>query len=89
MARAERVYGGYSPTPTFRLRLADGRRAFFKGSISGDNPFAEEALRREERVYRELGHLIGPWAPAFLGSLALDGWHALLLEDLGPRSVPP
>jgi hypothetical protein len=30
-----------------------------------------------------------PWSPAYLGSFASDGWEVLLLEDVGPRSVPP
>jgi hypothetical protein len=44
---------------------------------------------REERVYRSLHRFISPWAPAFYGSFALDGWHCLLLEDVGPATVPP
>ena len=32
VARAERVYGGYAPSATFRLKLANGKRAFFKAS---------------------------------------------------------
>jgi hypothetical protein len=88
--RAERVYGGYAPSATFRMRLANGRRAFFKGSY----PLPKESavrwvLDREERVYRRLPDLIRPWAPAFYGGLRGDGWHVLLLEDLGPRTVPP
>src|SRR5207244_3434405 len=27
--------------------------------------------------------------PRFLGSFQRDGWHVLLLEDLGPRTMPP
>ena len=38
VARAVRVWGGYSPTPTFRLTLADGQRAFFKGGIDIRKP---------------------------------------------------
>lgn len=71
------------------MRLADGRRAFFKGHGLRATDFIRFALEREERVYRELGELIGPWAPGLLGSLALHGWCALLLEDLGPKSAPP
>ena len=32
VVRAARIWGGYSPAPTFRLALADGRRAFFKAT---------------------------------------------------------
>lgn len=89
VARAARIWGGYAPTPTFRLRLADGRRAFFKGSEPGGGEFIRRALAREERVYRELSGLIGAWTPRFYGAIERDGWSALLLEDLGPTSVPP
>ncbi len=87
--RATIAWGGYTPTPTYRLRLANGRRAFFKAVSPDSNDFARAAHNREERVYRELGHLIGPWAPACYGAFACDAWHVLLLEDLGPKSAPP
>src|SRR5436309_4801111 len=90
VARAERVYGGYAPSATFRLVLANGKRAFFKASYPLP---ADSAVRwvvdKEERVYRRLGTLISRWAPRFLGSFARLGWHVLLLEDLGPRTMPP
>jgi Ser/Thr protein kinase RdoA (MazF antagonist) len=89
VARAMRIWGGYSPTPTFRLRLADGRRAFFKAASPESTPFAQVAHRREERVYTELGELIGPWAPRLLGSFKAQTWRVMLLEDLGPKSAPP
>jgi thiamine kinase-like enzyme len=89
VARAARVFGGYSPTPTFRLQLADGSRAFFKGTIHNANPFATRALVAEQHVYRELGTLIGPWAPRFLGTFQEEEWNVLLLEDVGPKTVPP
>ncbi len=89
VARATRAWGGYAPSATYRLFLADGRRAFFKGVHAGSNAHMREALAVEERVYRELGAVVGPWAPAFLGAIRLGEWHALLLEDLGPPSVPP
>jgi len=90
IVRGARVYGGYAPSATFRLVLADGRRAFFKGAY----PLAEGSgvrwvLHREERVYRRLGPYMRPWAPAYHGSVRSEGWHALLLEDLGGESVLP
>ena len=87
--RAMRVWGGYSPTPTYRLRLTDGRAAFFKAVSPASNDFAKAAHAREERVYRELGHVIRDWAPAFFGSCDCEGWRVMLLEDLGPKSAPP
>ena len=89
VARAERVYGGYAPSATFRMVLADERHAFFKGVNASSNEYMRAALPREERVYRELGPLIRPWAPAFLGSFRRLDWHVLLLEDLGAQTMPP
>lgn len=89
VARAMRVYGGYSATPTFRLRLADGRRAFFKAISPSSTEFAHIAHTREERVYRELRSFIVHWAPAFYGAFEIDDWRVMLLEDLGPKTAPP
>jgi fructosamine-3-kinase len=87
--RAARIWGGYAPTPTFRLMLADGRRAFFKGTDHTANEFARNALAGELRVYEELTPLIGLWMPRYLAAFRLADWQVLLLEDLGPKSVPP
>ncbi len=89
VTRATRTWGGYGPTPTFRLTLADGSRVFFKGTNRTSNDVARAALIREERVYRDLTDLIAPWAPMLYGSFHHDDWHVLLLEDVGPKSVPP
>jgi hypothetical protein len=90
VARAERVYGGYAPSATFRLALANGKRAFFKASYPAPKGSGVSwVVDREDQNYRRLGRLIRPWAPRFLGSFARDGWHVLLLEDLGPRTMPP
>jgi thiamine kinase-like enzyme len=69
--------------------LADGRRAFFKGIYPPKGTGAIWMLDEEERVYRRLADRISPWAPKFLGSLRHEGWHAILLEDLGAADVPP
>lgn len=89
VARGARVWGGYGPAPTFRLRLADGRGLFFKGIHQATGSFAREAFSREERVYHDLSELITPWAPRLYGVVAHQDWRALLLEDLGPKSAPP
>ena len=60
--RGARVWGGYTPTPTFRLRLGDGRGALFKAVGPTSNAFSRAAHDREERVYRELSDVIAPWA---------------------------
>ena len=87
--RAQRAWGGYSATPTFRLRLADGRRAFFKSAGPASTAFARVAHEREERVYRELGDVISGWSPRFLSGFAVNDWRVMLLEDVGPKTAPP
>lgn len=89
VTRASRAWGGYSPTPTFRLLLADGRRAFFKAASPESTPFARTAHGREERVYEELRDRIGGWSPRRIASLEVDDWRVLLLEDVGPKTAPP
>lgn len=89
VVRGVRVWGGYGPTPTFRLQLADGSRAFFKGTNAASNEFARRALVREERVYRELGRLLGTWSPRCFDAFQLGDWHVLLLEDVGTATAPP
>lgn len=87
--RATRAWGGYTPAPTYRLRLADGRRAFFKAVGPHDGASVRASFIREQRVYHELYEIITPWAPELYASFECDGWRVLLLEDLGPKSVPP
>lgn len=90
VVRAVRAYGGYGPSATFHLHLADGRRAFFKGTYPLPPDSAVEwNLEDEELVYQRLGEYISPWAPAYFGSIRGDGWHALLLEDVvGTKALP-
>ncbi len=88
--RAVRTFGGYGPSATLLLTLADGRRVFFKGTY----PLPEGSevrwmLEEEERVYLELGDRIAPWAPAFYGTFRVEGWHVLLMEAVGGARVPP
>lgn len=89
VARAMRIWGGYSATPTFRLRLVDGRRAFMKAASPASTAFSQVAHDREERVYRELDDVISSWAPRMLATFQSGDWKAMVLEDLGPKSVPP
>jgi hypothetical protein len=89
VARAQRVWGGYAPTPTFRLALADGRRAFFKGTDHTSTNYSRYALTVEERVYAELGGVLGQWMPRHYATFRYKDWHVVLLEDVGAASVPP
>ena len=89
VATGRRVWGGYGPSPTFRLTLADGRRAFVKGCAPDASEFMRAAFARELRAYADLRDQIRDWTPTVFGTLARDGWELLILEDLGPKSVPP
>lgn len=90
VVRATRAYGGYAASATFRLVLANGRRAFFKaGYPPPPGSAAIFPIASEERRYRALASIAGRHMPRFLGSFRLAEWHVLLLEDLGPASVPP
>lgn len=90
VVRAARTYGGYGPSATYRLKLADGKRAFFKGTYPlPDGSGVVWDLDREERVYRQLNGVIRPWAPQYLGSVRADDWHGLLLETIGGSLLVP
>jgi hypothetical protein len=89
VARAVRVWGGYAPSPTFRLLGAEGRRVFFKGVDPTSNEHMRRALDAEERVYTELEPWLAGCAPELYASFRDADWHVLLLEDLGPARIPP
>ena len=90
VVRAVRTYGGYGPSATYVLTLADGRRAFFKGTYPlPKGSGVRWTLEQEALVYRRLGTMIQPWAPGYLGSVRAEGWHGLLLEDAGGVPVLP
>ncbi len=88
--RAVRAFGGYGPSATFVLTLADDRRAFFKGVYPlPEGSAVKWAHDEEERVYQDLAHLISPWAPSYFGSLRVDGWKAILIEAVAGARMPP
>lgn len=90
VVRATIAYGGYAASATFRLRLANGRRAFFK---AGYPPPAGSAaifpVDREAKRYAALAPVVGRWMPRYHGSFKKERWHVLLMEDLGPATIPP
>ena len=90
VARVERVYGGYAPSATFRMLLANGRGAFLKGvyPLTKDSGVKWD-LENEERIYQECAPFMRPWAPEYLGGAKADGWHVMVLEDVGPQTMPP
>ena len=86
---ATRVFGGYGPSATFRIFLKDGRTVFTKGAGLGSNTENWRVVPLEESAYRNI-EAIRAVAPAYFGSVAVEGWHLLVLEDLkGTRQVPP
>ncbi len=88
--RATRAYGGYAASATFRLVLANGRRAFFKaGYPPPPGSAAIFPIAHEEKRYRALVPIAGRYMPRQFGSFKRDEWHVLLMEDLGPATVPP
>jgi hypothetical protein len=90
VARATRAYGGYAASATFRLALANGRRAFFKaGYPPPPGSAAIFPIDNEEKRYRALAPIVGRWMPKQYGAFKRDDWHVLLMEDLGPARIPP
>jgi hypothetical protein len=90
VARADRAYGGYAPSATYRVVLRNGRHLFLKGTYplpAGSQ--VEWKLEPEEHVYQECGPFIRPWAPRYFGSVRAEGWHFVVLEDVGPDTMPP
>ena len=60
-----------------------------KGCAPDASEFMRAAFARELRTYSDLGDQIKDWTPAVYGFFRRDGWEILILEDLGPKSVPP
>ena len=90
VVRATRAYGGYAASATFRLVLANGRRAFFKaGYPPPTGSAAIFPIDREEKRDLTLARFMGRWAPRLYGSFHLEQWHVLLMEDVGPATIPP
>ncbi len=89
VVRGVRVWGSYGPGPSHRLLHSDGRRSFIKALWPESNSFQIESFGKELRNYAELGEIMKPWAPELLGVVKHGDWHAMLLEDLGPKTAPP
>ena len=90
VVRATRAYGGYAASATFRLVLANGRRAFFKaGYPPPPGSAAIFPIAQETRRYAALAPLVGRWMPKQLGAFRRDRWDVLLMEDLGAPTIPP
>ncbi|HKW78156.1 MAG TPA: hypothetical protein VJQ09_03590 [Candidatus Limnocylindria bacterium] len=90
VVRATRAYGGYAASATFRLVLANRRRAFFKaGYPPPPGSAAIFPIDHEEKRYRALNPIVGRAMPRYFGSFRRERWHVLLMEDVGAATVPP
>ena len=84
-----RIWGGYTPSATFKLTLRQGGMAFLKGVNSAGNRVMRRDFLKEMRLYRDLPAL-RPWAPRLLGTVEVADWHILLLEFVrDKRGVGP
>lgn len=79
----EVIWGSYSPSVSLRVKLADGRQVFVKGSYPGQEEFGHRANRREVEVLESLP-LLARVAPHFLGSVEREGWFLAVFECLQP-----
>ena len=80
IAEATTQAGGFSPGVAARLRTAGGRRVFVKAVGPEPNPDSAKIHRREITIAGALP-TTAP-VPRLLWSLELDGWVALVYEDI-------
>lgn len=72
--------GGFSPGSADRVVTASGHRAFVKAAHVETNADTVDIHRREAKVVALLAPSVP--APRLLGVVDLDGWVALVLEDV-------
>ena len=80
VVRAVSQPGGFSPGSADRVRTADARRAFVKAVGLPLNPDSPGIHRDEARIAGWLPSDLP--VPALLGAVDVDGWVALVLEDV-------
>lgn len=83
VAEAVTQESGFSPAAAVRLRTAGGRRAFVKAVGPEPNAEAAEIYRAEGRVAAALPATVP--APRLLTAFELDGWVALVFEEVEGR----
>ncbi len=74
VARADRAFGGYAPSATYRATLRNGRRLFLKGTYplpAGSH--VQWTLEQEEHIYQECESFMRPWAPRYFGGVRSEG----------------
>ncbi|MGW2151983.1 aminoglycoside phosphotransferase family protein [Nonomuraea sp. NPDC001699] len=72
--------GGFSPAAAVRLRTSDGRRVFVKAVGPEPNPDSVRIYRSELRNAAALPESVP--APKLLTAFELEGWVALVFEDV-------
>jgi Ser/Thr protein kinase RdoA (MazF antagonist) len=77
----EIAWGGYSPSASFHLTLADGKRVFVKGAHPGQTREGRLSLAQEIESYRALPVLKG-LAPDYHGTVETGDWCFLILESI-------
>ena len=76
---AEIAWGGYSPSASYKVKLADGRVVYVKGGNHNLNPHGYEALNLEIAAYRQTPQL-EKVAPRILADVSCEGWVLLALS---------
>ncbi|MFG1707120.1 aminoglycoside phosphotransferase family protein [Nonomuraea sp. M3C6] len=75
--------GGFSPAAAVRLRTEGGRRAFVKAVGPEPNPDSVRIYRAELEIAAALPESVP--APRLLTGLEMEGWVALVFEDIEGR----
>lgn len=75
------AWGGYTPSASYLVGLADGRRVFLKGTHPEQNSHGVAAFHTEQGIYENYP-LLKEVAPAYLGSVSQNGWNFMALEAI-------
>lgn len=75
----EIAWGGYSPSASYKVTLADGRVVYVKGGNPRLNPHGYEALKLEIAAYRQTPQL-EKVAPRILADVSCDEWVLMALS---------
>jgi fructosamine-3-kinase len=82
---AEIVWGGYSPSATFKITFKNGKNVFCKGVHPRQTQFGKDAFLSEKAVY-ESG-VVAEFHPRYYGCVEGEDWNLLFLEDLSHGSL--
>ncbi len=89
IADATIAWGGYGPSATFILHLADGRKFFCKGTPPGFTEMGTSAFHTELSYYRSIPEL-AEFGPRFHGDTHHEDWYLLVLDYVERAfEVPP